>query len=98
MTRRRVATRIATLLIKPSTTSSPCLSGHRGLCAELERAGAIASVLTTGSQMKITKIATLAAVAALATSAYANDFEGAYVTLKGGLDHAKASGEYQADK
>jgi opacity protein-like surface antigen len=49
--------------------------------------------------MKITKLATLAAVAALAMSAaHADDFEGAYVTLKGGLDHAKASGDYQADK
>jgi opacity protein-like surface antigen len=50
--------------------------------------------------MKITTIATLAAVAALAlnATARASDFEGAYVTLKGGMDHAKASGTYQADK
>jgi hypothetical protein len=50
--------------------------------------------------MKTITIATLAAAAALAMnpSAHATDFDGAYVTLKGGLDHAKASGAYQADK
>lgn len=50
--------------------------------------------------MKTTTIATLAAAAALALSAtaQASDFEGAYVTLKGGMDHTKTTGAYQAEK
>ena len=50
--------------------------------------------------MKNTTIATLATVAALSlnASARASEFEGAYVTVKGGMDHTKASGAYQADK
>jgi opacity protein-like surface antigen len=50
--------------------------------------------------MKTTTIATLATAAALSlnASARASDFDGAYLTVKGGMDHTKASGAYQADK
>lgn len=50
--------------------------------------------------MKNITIATLAAAASLAMNvpAQASDFDGAYVTLKGGMDHTKASGTYQAEK